>query len=371
MSDRKSRSCNREIIKKHSIQELAKNLVETKKESIMEELYNKFRIPDAIKDIQKFDGLTKNTLNSFIKNVEGILELIPKKEQDENIIILQAIRNKIVDRANDILNMYNTPLVWKNIKENLISNYSDKRNETSLVRDLHKLYQGYYDTVEIYYAKVVNIFSTIVDCININEKTVATKKSKTELYETMCLDVFLSGLREPLGSTVRASQPNNLTDAYAFCIKEQNILYIKNKPFQNYINYNQPRYNYKPANQYRQPVQNIRSQFQNPQSNYRKFKPIQTFNQSNNNYQRTNPPIRYNYSNYQNQSKTNQNNHPNYSNYSNQFKQNQNNQPGYSNYQNQFKPVKKEIYNINNQINENLETSNTNIGDFPQKALEQ
>lgn len=50
--------------------------------------------------------------------------------------------------------------------------------------------------------------------------------AKRELYTEMCLHTFLSGLKEPLGATIRAMNPSSLSAAFSCCIKEQNIAYI-------------------------------------------------------------------------------------------------------------------------------------------------
>lgn len=53
--------------------------------------------------------------------------------------MLRTIRNKIVGPANEALNMYGTPSIWENIKQNLITHYSDKRSETLLIRDIPQI----------------------------------------------------------------------------------------------------------------------------------------------------------------------------------------------------------------------------------------
>lgn len=190
------------------------------------DVFKSLRVPDAIKDLPKFDG-NPRLLFEFIQNVEEILSLIPQVDGTiQGKILLRAIRNKIIGPANEILNMYGTPLVWTSIRSNLVLHYSDKRNETSLIRDLHNLKQN-QGSVEQFYSKIIEIFATISNHIKVHDTNLNVIKAKNDLYEEMCLNTFLVGLREPLGSTIRAMKPTTLPQAFAFCIQEQNIFYSK------------------------------------------------------------------------------------------------------------------------------------------------
>lgn len=190
------------------------------------QVLNSLKIPDAIKDLPKFNG-NPRLLYEFIKNVEEILEIMKSVSSTPYAnIILRAIRNKITDEANEVLNMFGTTLDWSEIKKNLILHYSDKRNETSLLRDLHSVKQG-YDTIEKYYSKIIEILSTLNNHIHIHESEHNVITAKTQLYSDMCLNTFLTGIKEPLGSTIRAMKPSTLPEAFSFCIKEQNTFYLK------------------------------------------------------------------------------------------------------------------------------------------------
>lgn len=139
--------------------------------------FKNFRIPDAIKNIPTFDGNSR-LLFDFIENVEEILGLCdPVSRTSYAKIILRSIRNKIIGEANEVLNMYGTGLVWADIKKNLILHYSDKRNETSLIRDLHSLNQK-TDTIETFYSKVIEIYSTLLNHAKIHENAGDVLNSK-------------------------------------------------------------------------------------------------------------------------------------------------------------------------------------------------
>lgn len=122
--------------------------------------------------------------------------------------------------------MYGTTLNWDEIKMNLISHYADKRTETSLIRDLHSLKQ-FGRTVEKFYSEIIEIQSSLTNNVMLHETNDSVITAKKNLFSEMCLNAFLSGLREPMGSIVRAMQPVSLPSAFEYCIKEQNIHYLK------------------------------------------------------------------------------------------------------------------------------------------------
>lgn len=190
------------------------------------DIFQSLRVPDAIKDLPHFDG-NPRLLFEFLNNVEEIRSLISCTEGTPyGSLLLRAIRNKITGPANEVLNMYGTQLDWTQIKQNLILHYSDKRNETSLIRDLHGIKQQ-GKTVERFYSEVIEILATMTNHVQIHESEANVIKAKRDLYTEMCLNAFLSGLKEPLGSTVRAMKPETLAVAFSYCIKEQNISYAR------------------------------------------------------------------------------------------------------------------------------------------------
>lgn len=244
------------------------------------DIFNSLRIPDAIKDLPKFDGNSR-LLNEFINNVEEILLYIRGTDNSPyGQILLRAIRNKIEGQANEILNMYGTALNWDEIKTNLILHYADKRTETSLIRDLHNTMQ-LNKTVEGFYSEIVELQSALCNNILLHEPNSNVVKAKKELYADMCLNSFLSGLKEPLGSRIRTMRPDSLATALAFCIKEQNISYQR----QSYQNYNNYQYRSNGANKfnnnYPNKARNRNQPYpQNPDSRY-----------PNNNYQGNQAPF--------------------------------------------------------------------------------
>lgn len=199
------------------------------------DIFNSLRVPDAIKDLPRFEG-NPRLLFDFLGNVDEILSLIDVTNGTPyGKLLLRAIRNKIVGEANEVLNMYGTPLDWNLIKTNLTLHYADKRNETSLIRDLHVLKQN-NDSVQKFYSEIIEILSSMNNHVCIHESDLNVISAKKSLFAEMCLNTFLSGLKEPLGSTVRAMKPTTLAEAYACCIQEQNILYTKSDSNRSLLN---------------------------------------------------------------------------------------------------------------------------------------
>lgn len=237
-------------------------------------IFDSLKIPDAIKDLPKFDG-NPRLLYEFLNNVEEILGYLADVDGTNYAkILLRAIRNKIVGPANEVLNVYGTPLIWENIKANLVLHYSDKRNETSLIRDLHNLKQV-NQTVESFYGSIIEIQAAINNNILIHETNHSVIEAKQKLFAEMCLNTFLTGLKEPLGSNIRSMRPKSLAEALSFCIQEQNIYYNKKSTYTP-GNYNDKfiRSSNQPRNSYQQtvrPIQQYRPFLQQPHqfvSNY-------------------------------------------------------------------------------------------------------
>lgn len=256
------------------------------------DIFTNLRIPDAIRDLPKFEG-NPRLLFDFISNVEEIFSALGHITNVENSpylkILMRAVRNKITGPANEVLDMYGTQINWIDIKQNLILHYSDKRNECSLIKDLHHLKQN-NKTVEQFYSEVIEILATLNNYVRIHETDNSIIQSKKGLYENMCLGVFLSGLKEPLGSTIRAMKPANLAVAFANCTEEQNVSYMRyNNPIQT-----------KPFNTQNKPYPNQNTQ------NFQK----NNF-QRNNNFPRNNFPNNFQRNNFQNnfQRKPQVNNH--------------------------------------------------------------
>lgn len=177
--------------------------------------------PQSIRDLPVFDG-NPAKLHSFIRAVENILPFMDTLQQTPFYNVwLQAIRCKITGEADAVLEIYGTTLNWEEIKSHLIAYYNDKRDVTTLTRELFQLQQ--YTTIEEFFGKVQRQLSLLINYTNVNVDNTQSRKDRTEIYIDNALNVFLAGLKEPIGSNVRARQPKTLKEAFDAAIEERNF----------------------------------------------------------------------------------------------------------------------------------------------------
>lgn len=177
--------------------------------------------PQTIKDLPSFNG-NPIKLHAFIRSVENLIPFISTMENTPFYDIwIQSIRTKITGEADQILEIYGTPLNWDEIKANLIAYYSDKRDPVTLTREMFQLQQT--GTIEDFYGKVQNILSHLINHANIENKETHIKNDRINNYKENALQVFLAGIKEPIGSNVRARQPKTLKEAFDASIEEQNF----------------------------------------------------------------------------------------------------------------------------------------------------
>lgn len=205
--------------------ELNRTMMQT---TILDNLFKTFKTPDIIREMDEFKGDIR-TLHQFINDVEDIFimcqEILPA-DTDPPVTFIKAIRNKIKGEANEILIANDiSSSDWDEIKNALITHYSDPRSEVALIRDLHRTRQGIL-TSKQFYNKVIEIQTALIAHSNLH----GGNSSKRMLFKEMCLAQFIANLREPLGSNIRSRNPQNMTDALEACISEENMYYIKYQP---------------------------------------------------------------------------------------------------------------------------------------------
>lgn len=90
----------------------------------------------------------------------------------------------------------------------------------------------------------------------------------------MCLNSFVSGLRDPLGASIRAMKPQTLAEALDFCIKEQNIYYQRgySRKYPNKYQYGQNNTPYT-GNRYQTPQPDNGTNYNNTQFRQNNFVP--------------------------------------------------------------------------------------------------
>ncbi|KAG5866557.1 hypothetical protein JTB14_013827 [Gonioctena quinquepunctata] len=73
----------------------------------------------------------------------------------------------------------------------------------------------------------MELLNTICNYIDLHHDDAAVKRSKKEFFQQQTLTTFLAGLKEPLGATIRAMRPPNLSSAIQYIQEENNIRYLQ------------------------------------------------------------------------------------------------------------------------------------------------
>jgi hypothetical protein len=192
--------------------------------------YDPDTIFKALRPVPDFDG-NPNVLTRFIKICDQIvtsyLSLDPGSELS-NLCLLNGILNKITGPAASIINSNGIPDNWSDIRNTLINNFADQRDETALYNDLSLASQG-QKTPQEFYDHCQALFSTIITYITLHESLVTTIEAKRVLYRKLTMQAFVRGLQEPLGSRIRCMRPESIEKALEYVQEELNILYLQQR----------------------------------------------------------------------------------------------------------------------------------------------
>ncbi|XP_074030369.1 uncharacterized protein [Leptinotarsa decemlineata] len=178
--------------------------------------------------VPEYDG-SPNELYQFINVSTMILNEYWNTEDPgcfQNHVLIQGLLNKLQGRAKDVISVYGCS-DWNSIKGTLIQNFADQRNENSLTRDLVNLRQDQNETPQRFYEKVMGLLNTISNYIELHTADETIKISKKSFFQQQALTTFLAGLREPMGSTIRAMKPIDLATAMQYIQEENNIRYLQ------------------------------------------------------------------------------------------------------------------------------------------------
>lgn len=184
----------------------------------------------ALRPVPEFDG-NPNVLTRFIKICDQIVAkyLCTQPGNDlNNLCLLNGILNKITGPAARTINSNGIPENWLGIRNALINNFADQRDETALYNDLSLLTQG-SSTPQEFYEKCQNLFSIIMTYVTLHESLPTTIEAKRDLYKKLTLQSFVRGLREPLGSRIRCMRPITIEKALEFVQDEINVMYVQQR----------------------------------------------------------------------------------------------------------------------------------------------
>lgn len=184
----------------------------------------------ALRLVPEFDG-NSHILPRFIHLCDQIVaEYLVQNPGNAlaNLCLVNGILNKITGPAARIINSNGIAEDWNSIKQALINNFSDQRDETALYNDLMLATQGNSSPQE-FYDKCVNLFSTIMTYITLHETVTTTIEAKRTLYRKLTMQAFVRGLKEPLGSRIRCMRPDSAEKALEFVQEELNVMYLQNR----------------------------------------------------------------------------------------------------------------------------------------------
>lgn len=180
----------------------------------------------ALRLLPEFDG-NPNILTRFIQLCDELVDEFTEPEASK-IALLNGILNKVVGPAARLINSNGIPNNWTGIRNALINNFADQRDETALYNDLALLTQG-PGTPQEFYERCQNIFSTVMTYVTLHETVATTIDAKRDLYKRLTLQAFLRGLKDPLGSRIRCMRPETIEKALEFVHEETNTLYMQHR----------------------------------------------------------------------------------------------------------------------------------------------
>uniref|UniRef100_A0A1E1WP53 Retrotransposon gag domain-containing protein n=1 Tax=Pectinophora gossypiella TaxID=13191 RepID=A0A1E1WP53_PECGO len=184
----------------------------------------------ALRPVPEFDG-NPNVLVRFIKLCDALVVSYMSTAQGSelgNLCLINGILNKITGPAATIINSNGVPDNWQGIRDALINNFADQRDETALYNDLSLAMQGSKSPQE-FYNHCQTLYSTIMTYVTLNETLSTTIEAKRQLYKKLTLQAFVRGLKDPLGSRIRCMRPPTIEKALEFVQEELNALYLQQR----------------------------------------------------------------------------------------------------------------------------------------------
>lgn len=184
----------------------------------------------ALRLVPEFDG-NPHILTRFINLCDQLVITHFKTEPGHdfiNLSLLNGILNKVTGPAARLINSNGIPENWLGIRNTLINNFADHRDETALYNDLSLQTQGSSSPQE-FYERCQSLFSTIMTYISLHETVPTTIEAKRTLYQKLTLQCYLRGLKEPLGSRIRCMRPDSMEKALSFVQEELNTLYLQQR----------------------------------------------------------------------------------------------------------------------------------------------
>lgn len=193
--------------------------------------------PEFLNCVPTFNG-NPSELNRFLSVCDSLIQTfydVNNPANFRNTYLLNSLISKLEGNAKVIINIQGCK-TWLEVRNALQNNFGDQRDETCLNRDLVMMRQFPQEKPQHFYERILNILNLLVNYIDSHEETNESKQLKRTLYNNLALKTFLSGLKEPLGTTIRCMRPTTLSEANQLVIQESNFQYLQkpNHRFQSF-----------------------------------------------------------------------------------------------------------------------------------------
>lgn len=196
--------------------------------SILDPKMSQFKV-EYLNCVPQFDG-NPNDLNRYLNICESLINQFYDTAHPENFLntfLLNSLIGKLTGNAKLVVNIQNVT-TWQELKDTLYRNFADQRDEACLTRDLVLMKQNNNEKPNQFFDRCLQILNLLCSFIDAHEVSSDAKVLKRKLYNDLALKTFLSGLKEPLGTTIRSMRPTDLNQALQFITEEENIHYYQN-----------------------------------------------------------------------------------------------------------------------------------------------
>lgn len=188
--------------------------------------------------IPKFDG-NPLELSSFLDIANTLLTNYWDQDPDnssctQNLTLIYGIYSKLIGKAREVYSIC-VSKDWATVKNALVAHFGDQRDENGLLFDINQLRQSSNDTPLQFLTKIMSNLSALHNFIDTHESDANITTVKKNFYNVHALRIFLAGLKEPLGSTIRAMKPSSLAEARQYIISEDNIRHLQRPNFDHLI----------------------------------------------------------------------------------------------------------------------------------------
>lgn len=196
---------------------------------------------EYLKCVPEFDG-NPNDLNRYLSTCQSLIDNFYNAANQldfQNVFLLNSLVGKLTGTAKIVVNIQNVT-TWDDLKAVLHRNFADQRDESCLNRDLVMLKQNSNENPNQFYDRVLHLLNLLCSYIDSHENSDTARILKKNLYNDLALKTFLSGLREPLGTTIRCMKPNSLAEAFQYVTQEYNNNYFQNNSRNQLPTFNKP-----------------------------------------------------------------------------------------------------------------------------------